>query len=54
MSNDSKSYILDDQWTDKDALDFTPYIETLADIIQMGNTPLNIDMLADTDQAGLC
>ena len=26
----SKTYILDDQWTDKDALDFTPYVETLA------------------------
>jgi len=22
-NNDSKTYILDDQWTDKDALDFT-------------------------------
>ena len=42
MINDSKTYILDDQWTDKDALDFTPYVETLADIIQTGNTPLTI------------
>ena len=42
MPNDSKTYILDDQWTDKDALDFTPYVETLADIIQTGNTPLTI------------
>ena len=33
-SNSGKTYILDDQWTDKDALDFTPYVETLADIIQ--------------------
>ena len=42
MPNDSKTYILDDQWTDEDALDFTPYVETLADIIQTGNTPLTI------------
>ncbi len=42
MPNDAKTYILDDQWTDKDALDFTPYVETLADIIQTGNTPLTI------------
>src|SRR5919109_1985912 len=42
MSNNAKTYILDDQWTDKDALDFTPYVETLADIIQTGNTPLTI------------
>jgi hypothetical protein len=41
-NSDSKTYILDDQWTDKDALDFTPYVETLADIIQTGNTPLTI------------
>ena len=40
--NSGKTYILDDQWTDKDALDFTPYVETLADIIQAGNTPLTI------------
>jgi hypothetical protein len=40
MPNDSKTYILDNQLTDKDALDFTPYVETLADIIQTGNTPL--------------
>ena len=41
-SNSGKTYILDDQWTDKDALDFTPYVETLADIIQTSNTPLTI------------
>lgn len=39
---DSKTYIVNDQPTEKDALDFTPYIETLADIIQTGNTPLTI------------
>ncbi len=39
---ESKTHILDDQWTDKDVLGFTPYIETLADIIQMGNMPLTI------------
>ena len=43
MSNkDSKTYIVNDQWTEIDALDFTPYVETLADIIQTGNTPLTI------------
>jgi hypothetical protein len=42
MLDNSKTYILDDQWTDKDALDFMPYVETLADIIQTGNTPLTI------------
>lgn len=42
MPNNSKTYILDDQWTDIDALDFMPYVETLADIIQTGNTPLTI------------
>jgi len=39
---DSKTYIVNDQPTEKDALDFTPYVETLADIIQTGNTPLTI------------
>ena len=36
------TYIVNDQPTDKDALDFTPYVETLTDIIQTGNTPLTI------------
>ncbi len=38
----NKTYIVNDQPTDTDALDFTPYVETLADIIQTGNTPLTI------------
>jgi putative protein kinase ArgK-like GTPase of G3E family len=38
----SKTYIVNDQPTDKDAPDFTPYVETLADIVQTGNTPLTI------------
>jgi predicted KAP-like P-loop ATPase len=38
----SKTYIVNDQATETDALDFTPYVETLADIIQTGNTPLTI------------
>jgi predicted KAP-like P-loop ATPase len=42
MPNDSKTYIVNDQPTETDALDFTPYVETLADIIQTGNTPLTI------------
>jgi hypothetical protein len=37
-----KTYIVNDQATETDALDFTPYVETLADIIQTGNTPLTI------------
>lgn len=41
-NEDSKTYIVNDQPTEKDALDFTPYVETLADIIQTGNTPLTI------------
>ena len=38
----SKTYIVNDQATEIDALDFMPYVETLADIIQTGNTPLTI------------
>jgi hypothetical protein len=38
----NKTYIVNDQATEIDALDFTPYVETLADIIQTGNTPLTI------------
>ena len=41
-NNDSKTYIVNDQPTEKDGLDFKPYVETLADIIQTGNTPLTI------------
>lgn len=36
---DSKTYIVNDQSTETDALDFTPFVETLADIIQTGDTP---------------
>ena len=42
MPNQSKTYILDDQWTDQDALDFTAYVEALAEIIQTDNTTLTI------------
>jgi pantothenate kinase-related protein Tda10 len=42
MPKDSKTYIVNDQATETDALDFTPYVETLADIVQTGNTPLTI------------
>ena len=41
-ASNSKTYIVNDQPTERDALDFTPYVETLADIIQTGNTPLTI------------
>jgi len=39
-----KTYIANDRPADTDALDFTPAkrVETLADIIQTGNTPLTI------------
>lgn len=45
-NTDSKTYIFNDQPTEKDALDFTPREagETLADIIQTGNTPLTIEV----------
>ena len=42
LMTSSKTYIVNDQATETDALDFTPYVETLADIIQTGDTPLNI------------
>lgn len=41
-NSNSKTYIVNDQPTETDGLDFTPYVETLADIIQTGNTPLTI------------
>jgi hypothetical protein len=37
-----KTYIVNDQPTNTDALDFTPYVETIADIAATGNTPLTI------------
>src|SRR6266540_5387504 len=42
MSNDTKTYILDDLPTDYDALDFKPYVETLADVCKTASTPLTI------------
>ncbi|NWG05950.1 MAG: SUMF1/EgtB/PvdO family nonheme iron enzyme [Chloroflexi bacterium] len=38
----SKTYILDDLPTDRDTLDFTPYVATLADICKTASTPLTI------------
>jgi len=38
----SKSYILDDLPTDRDLLDFTPYVETLVDVCTTASTPLTI------------
>lgn len=35
MPSEAKTYIVNDQATEKDALDFTPYVETLADIVQI-------------------
>ncbi|MBN1452059.1 MAG: hypothetical protein JW963_13670 [Anaerolineales bacterium] len=37
-----KTYILDDLPTDKDALDFTPYVKTLVDVCKSASTPLTI------------
>lgn len=37
-----KTYILDDLPTDVDALDFTPYVETLVDVCKTASTPLTI------------
>jgi hypothetical protein len=49
----SRTYIVNDQATETDALDFTPYVETLADIIQTGDTPLTIACSARGAQARL-
>jgi formylglycine-generating enzyme required for sulfatase activity len=40
--SDSKTYILDDLPTDHDALDFTPYVETLVDVCKTSGTPLTV------------
>jgi len=56
-NSDSKTYIVNDQPTEKDALDFTPRkaVETLADIIQTGNTPLTIGVFGTWgNQCQLC
>jgi hypothetical protein len=45
-----QTYIVNDQPTESDALDFTPYVETLADIIQTGNTPLTIGVFGTWNQ----
>jgi|CXWL01.1.fsa_nt_gi hypothetical protein len=39
-----KTFVVNDQATETDALDFMPReaVETLADIIQTGNTPLTM------------
>jgi formylglycine-generating enzyme required for sulfatase activity len=38
----SKTSILDDLPTDRDALDFTPYVEMLVDVCQTAGTPLTV------------
>lgn len=40
--SDSRSYILDDLPSENDALDFTPYVETLVDVCRFASTPLTI------------
>ncbi len=37
-----RTYILDDLPTENDALDFTPYVETLVDVCKTASTPLTI------------
>ena len=46
-NTDSKTYIVNDQPTETDALDFTSReaVETPADIMQTGNTPLTISVV---------
>lgn len=53
MPNDSKTYIVNDRATETDALDFTPYVETLVDIIKTGNTPLTIGVFGTWGSGGL-
>ena len=50
----SKTYIVNDQATETDALDFTPYVETLRDIIQTGNTPLTIGVFGTWGSNQFC
>jgi hypothetical protein len=45
-SSADKTFIVNNQPTDANALDFTLYVETLADIAATGNTPLNISKFA--------
>lgn len=44
MPNEAKTYILDDQWTDKEALGLIRYVETIPDIIQTSNILLTSDL----------
>jgi len=41
-AREKKKYIINDQPTTNDRLDFIPYVDTLVDIIQTGETPLTI------------
>ena len=52
MEENKPTYILSDLPTDEDALDFTPYVETLADIIRSPetSTPLTIGVFAPGDR----
>jgi hypothetical protein len=36
----SKTYILDDLPTERDALDFNPYVKTLLNVCKTASTPL--------------
>jgi hypothetical protein len=48
-----KTFIVNDRPTDTDALDFTPYVQTLADITSTGSTPLTIGGFG-TEGSGIC
>ncbi|HQU35800.1 MAG TPA: hypothetical protein PLR65_04380 [Anaerolineales bacterium] len=38
-ASNSKTYIVNDQPTERDALDFTPYVETLAELSKQATHP---------------
>jgi len=42
MPNNSTTYIVNDQATETDALDFTPYVETLDPLLPPPNTTMKI------------
>ena len=40
----TQNYIVDDLPTDKDSLDFAPYVDALVNACKTGNTPMTIGM----------
>jgi hypothetical protein len=45
MARARRTYILDDLPTDEDALDFTPYVKTLANVCKTTSAPCKRDVL---------